>query len=174
MTPVSYLVYFVSKIVTNFLVRLYQSCKMCFTTYFVVLNYFTTYSAVSGPVMDLKTYSPDNSTLVISWRPPSTPNGNIISYTVRIENLRDGTTLRDIADLNAVTTSLTEDGLSNVISGLRFNIGVHFLVPGVPYRVSFIAVNRAGQGNITVLTNFTKELGMYVYTYADTLLFAHH
>ena len=35
------------------------------------------------------------------------------------------------------------------------------LVPGVPYRASVAAVNRAGQGSITTLTNFTKELGMY-------------
>ena len=35
------------------------------------------------------------------------------------------------------------------------------LVAGVPYRVSVAAVNRAGQGSITTLTNFTKELGMY-------------
>ena len=35
------------------------------------------------------------------------------------------------------------------------------LVPGVPYLVSVAAVNRAGQGSITTLTNFTKELGMY-------------
>ena len=69
-------------------------------------------SAVSGPVSDLQTNSPDNSTLVISWRPPSTPNGNILSYTVRIENLRDGTTLRDIVDSSAITTM---NGLGTMI-----------------------------------------------------------
>ena len=36
-----------------------------------------------------------------------------------------------------------------------------FIDPGVPYCVSVAAVNRAGQGNITTLTNFTKELGTY-------------
>ena len=66
---------------------------------------------VSGPVTDLQTNSPDNSTLVISWRPPTTPNGNIISYTVRIDNLRDGTTLRDIINHNAAMTNLTENDL---------------------------------------------------------------
>ena len=70
-----------------------------------------TFSAVSGPVTDLQTNSPDDFTLVISWRPPTTPNRNIISYTVRIENLRDGTTLRDIMNHNAAMTSLTESGL---------------------------------------------------------------
>ena len=34
------------------------------------------------------------------------------------------------------------------------------IVAGIPYRVSVAAVNRAGQGNVTMLTNFTKELGM--------------
>ena len=70
---------------------------------------------VSGPVTDLQTNSPDNSTLVISWRPPTTPNGNIISYTVRIESLRDGTTLRDIMDHSATMTSLTEDDLGTLL-----------------------------------------------------------
>ena len=36
-----------------------------------------------------------------------------------------------------------------------------YIVAGVPYSVSVAAVNRAGQGSITTLTNFTKELGMY-------------
>ena len=35
------------------------------------------------------------------------------------------------------------------------------IVPGVPYHISVAAVNRAGQGSIATLTNFTKELGMY-------------
>ena len=68
---------------------------ICMEHYFISIP-------VSGPVSDLQTNSPDNSTLVISWRPPTTPNGNIISYTVRIENLRDGTTLRDIMQQSLV------------------------------------------------------------------------
>ena len=70
---------------------------------------------VSGPVTDLQTNSPDNSTLVVSWRPPTTPKGNIISYTVRIENLRDGTTLRNIMNHNAVTTNFTENDLGTLL-----------------------------------------------------------
>ena len=60
---------------------------------------------------DLQINSPDDFTLIISWRPPTTPNGNIISYTVRIENLKDGTTLRDITNHNAAMASLTESSL---------------------------------------------------------------
>ena len=65
---------------------------------------------MSGPVSDLQTNSPDNSTLVISWRPPTIPNGEIISYTIRIENLRDGTTMNH----NATMTSLTENDLGTL------------------------------------------------------------
>ena len=70
---------------------------------------------MSGPVSDLLTNSPDNSTLVISWRPPTTPNGNVISYTVRVENLRDGTTLRDIMDHSAAMTRLRENDLGTTL-----------------------------------------------------------
>ena len=69
---------------------------------------------MSGPVSDLQTNSPDDSTLVISWRPPTTPNGEIISYTVRIENLTDETTLRYIMDHNTAMTSLTENDLGTL------------------------------------------------------------
>ena len=71
-------------------------------------------SAVSGPVRDLQTNSPDNFTLVISWRPPTTPNGNILSYTVTVKNLKDGTKFSDIVDSSAVTTSFTENGLGTI------------------------------------------------------------
>ena len=83
---------------------------------------------MSGPVTDLQTNSPDNSTLVISWRPPTTPNGNIISYTVRIDNVKDGTTLRDIMDHSEAMTSLTENDLGTLlykIHKINFNLSVH-------------------------------------------------
>ena len=78
-----------------------------FVIYFII--------PVSGPVIDLQTNSPDNSTLEISWRPSTTPNGNIISYTVRIDNLRNGTTLRDIMNHSAAMTSLTEYDLGTIL-----------------------------------------------------------
>ena len=112
---------------------------------------------------NLQTNSPDNSTLVISWRPPITPNGNIISYTVTIENLRDGTTLRDIVDPSAATTSLTENSLGTLMYKLdkdSIMMFILYVVPGIPYLVSVVAVNLAGQGSIATLINFTKELGI--------------
>ena len=36
------------------------------------------------------------------------------------------------------------------------------IVAGVPYSVSVAVMNEAGQGNVTMLTNFTKELGMKI------------
>ena len=82
---------------------------------------------MSGPVTDLQTNSPDNSTLVISWRPPPTPNGNIISYTVRIGNFRDGNTLKDIMDHSTAMTNLTENDLGTIsLHGyIRFNLTVY-------------------------------------------------
>ena len=83
---------------------------------------------MSGLVTDLQTNSPDNSTLVISWRPPTTPNGNIISYTVRIDNLSDGTTLQHIMNHSAVMTSLTEYGLGTILllyKDMRFHLTVY-------------------------------------------------
>ena len=73
---------------------------------------------MSGPVNDLQTNSPDDFTLVISWRPPTTPNGNIFSYTVRIENLRDGITLNH----NAAMTSLTENDLGKQLYRYPFTL----------------------------------------------------
>ena len=75
---------------------------------------------------DLQTDSPDDFTLVISWRPPTTPNGNIISYTVRIDNLRDGTTLRDIMYHNAAMTNLTENDLGTYNQDLSIDLPFGF------------------------------------------------
>ena len=83
---------------------------------FIQVTLYSISIPVSGPVTNLQTNSPDNSTLVISWRPPTTPNGNIISYTVRIENLKDGTTLRDIMNHNAAMTNLTEIYLGTLLN----------------------------------------------------------
>ena len=51
--------------------------------------------------------STDDTTLVISWEPPVTPNGNITSYSVNITNLRDRNTVRrNIETVNITQTSL--------------------------------------------------------------------
>ena len=52
------------------------------------------YFSVSSAVTNLQAESTDGTTLVISWEPPATPNGNIISYSVSIINLKDGSAVR--------------------------------------------------------------------------------
>ena len=49
----------------------------------------------SGPVIELQTSSPNDSTLNITWQPPSTPNGNILSYSAVIIDLTNGTIKRN-------------------------------------------------------------------------------
>ena len=38
--------------------------------------------------------STNDTTLVISWEPPVSPNGNITSYSINIFNLKDGSAVR--------------------------------------------------------------------------------
>ena len=60
--------------------------------------------------------STDDTTLVISWEPPATPNGNITSYSVNITNLRDGSTVEhDIETVNITQTNLGKWKINTVI-----------------------------------------------------------
>ena len=54
--------------------------------------------------------STDDTTLVISWEPPATPNGNITSYSVSIINLKDGSAVRQGSILLEIN-NLTETNL---------------------------------------------------------------
>ena len=56
--------------------------------------------------------SPDDSTLVLSWLPPSAPGDVISNYTVRIVLYSSGTT---ISQENTMTTSYTATNLSETI-----------------------------------------------------------
>ena len=60
----------------------------------------------ASQVMNLQVKSANNTTLVISWEPPATPNGNILSYSVSIVNLKDGSAVRQgnvLLDINNLT-----------------------------------------------------------------------
>ena len=57
-----------------------------------------------------------DDTLVISWEPPATPNGNITSYSVSIINLKDG---------SAVRQEFISVELTNVMAG---NLGKYILL----------------------------------------------
>ena len=59
----------------------------------VLIKHYFGY-AVSSAVTHLLVESTDDTTLVISWEPPATPNGNNLSYSVSIVNLKDGSTVR--------------------------------------------------------------------------------
>ena len=69
--------------------------------------------AVSSEVINLQTVSTNDDTLVISWEPPATPNGNILSYSVSIINLKDGTTVRQE---NTISTTITQTNLGKKTS----------------------------------------------------------
>ena len=62
----------------------------------------------SSVVTDVRANSPDNASLSISWAPPSSPNGEILSYFISITDLSDGSTVRQD---NTVSTNFREDGL---------------------------------------------------------------
>ena len=64
----------------------------------------------ASEVMNLQVESANNTTLVISWEPPATPNGNILSYSVSIINLKDGSAVRQ-ENVSVETDNLTETNL---------------------------------------------------------------
>jgi hypothetical protein len=66
----------------------------------------------SGAVTDLSVTSTNDTVLIISWGPPVDPNGVILSYSVGIIDLGDGTTVRQE---NTVSNDVTQMNLG--ISG---------------------------------------------------------
>lgn len=75
---------------------------------------------MSGEVVSVQTESPDDSTLMISWSPPVETNGDILSYSITIINLKDGSTVRNEmipAHVNSITQSSL--GIENNLSCFR-------------------------------------------------------
>ena len=68
--------------------------------------------AGSREVQNLRKNSPNDTTLIISWEPPANPNGDILSYSVSIINLSDGSTVRDE---ETTSTSITQTDLGNPV-----------------------------------------------------------
>ena len=60
----------------------------------VIVSNFTYYFTGSSGVTGLERRTVNDTTLVISWEPPASPNGHILSYSVSIINLGDGSILR--------------------------------------------------------------------------------
>ena len=48
----------------------------------------------SGPVSELELNATSDTTLLISWGEPVSPNGNILSYSITITDLRDDSNIR--------------------------------------------------------------------------------
>ena len=67
----------------------------------------------SGPVSELELNSTSDTTLLISWGEPvsTSPNGNILSYSITITDLRDDSTIRSENREAEETTSFVETNL---------------------------------------------------------------
>ena len=68
----------------------------------------------SSEVLNLKSNSLNDSSLLISWNPPAVPNGIILGYTILIINLVDKRTLLKV-NTTADATAIFESGLSKYI-----------------------------------------------------------
>ena len=58
------------------------SCVYCY----IILHAFSG----SLPVKNFTQTSPDNSTLLLEWMPPTTPNGVVLNYVVKIILISNG------------------------------------------------------------------------------------
>ena len=60
----------------------------------------------AGPIRDLQVNSVNISTLVITWLPPSAPNGNILNYRITILDLRNKTWRNESVQNGSIVTNL--------------------------------------------------------------------
>ena len=65
----------------------------------------------SGPVSELELNTTSDTTLLISWGEPVSPNGNILSYSITITDLRDDSTVRSEDRGREQSTSFVETNL---------------------------------------------------------------
>ena len=70
---------------------------------------FTGSSGVTG----LERRTVNDTTLIFSWEPPANPNGRILSYSLSIINLSDGSILRQE---NTVSISVVQADLGTYIN----------------------------------------------------------
>ena len=74
---------------------------------------FSTDIIESSEVSDLQLDSLNDTTLLISWGEPASPNGNILSYSINITNLKDGSTVRSENREPTDNPSFTENDLGH-------------------------------------------------------------
>ena len=67
----------------------------------------------SGPVSELELNTTSDTTLLISWGEPVRHNGNILSYSITITDLRDDSTVRSENRAVGETNSFIETNLGS-------------------------------------------------------------
>ena len=107
---------------------------------------------------ELELNTTSDTTLLISWGEPVSPNGNILNYSITITDLRDDSTVRRENRGIGESTSFFESNLGDYCMTMTSIIVFMSSDPGVPYHVNISAVNRAGRGEDTGVTLFTREL----------------
>ena len=112
----------------------------------------------SSPVSELELNTTSDTTLLISWGEPVSPNGNILNYSITVTDLRDDSIVRSENRGAEETTSFVETNLGDYCMTMTSIIVFMSSEPGVPYYVNVSAVNRAGMGEDTGVTLFTREL----------------
>ena len=119
----------------------------------MVYNIIIIFIAESQRIINLEAYSPNDTTLTISWEEP---DETVLSYSVSIINLSNDAVERQES---VSTTNITQTSLGMYTYVLCTYIMCSIiLVAGAPYNVSIAAVNRAGPGELTVFIHFTREL----------------
>ena len=110
-----------------------------------------------------------NDTAVnLTWSSPITPNGYISSYNIDITG--------GVIISLTVTAEPQLHTYIQIIGGLRkpntlsTSKCIVSTGPGVPYYISIGAVNELGEGNITLVTVFTKTESRYNYSF-NAILF---
>ena len=98
----------ISKLIADYeLACIVQSILIHHFMYWILLG--------SGPVSELELNSINDTTLLISWGEPVSPNGNILSYSITITDLRDDSNIRRENRGAEESTSFTETNLGIII-----------------------------------------------------------
>ena len=112
---------------------------------------------MSGPVPK-EVVSLGDATFNITWSPPANSNGVILSYSVIITDISDGSTVRQESAIPTNMLNIIASGLGGLVLIIVIYFCGFFLAAGVPYSVSVVAVNRAGDGEANVTIHFTQQL----------------
>ena len=67
---------------------------------------------VPGPVL-IEVFSVDNTSLNVTWSPPVSPNGVILSYSILIVNINNNRNVRQESEISTSTLSFTESALGD-------------------------------------------------------------